>query len=72
MGFLDSFLVYLFGVVMLAVAYLHLAESGVAIRFTSVPPVRSRFSTAVFRYVVERSDGRHACSNSSCSIICKV
>ncbi|KAI4375389.1 hypothetical protein MLD38_013267 [Melastoma candidum] len=72
MGFLDSFLVYLFGVVMLAVAYLHLAESGVAIRFTSVPPVRSRFSTAVFRYVVERSDGRHACSNSSCSIICKL
>lgn len=52
--------------------YLHGAESGVAIRFTRVPPLRSRFSTAVFRYVVERADGSNACYNSSCSISCKV
>ncbi|KAG2714883.1 hypothetical protein I3760_03G048900 [Carya illinoinensis] len=48
------------------------AEPTVLLRFTRVPAPRSRFSTAIFRYSVQRLNGSNACKNNGCSISCEL
>ncbi|CAI0457629.1 unnamed protein product [Linum tenue] len=48
------------------------AQSVVIIHFHEAPSAVSRFSTAVFKYSVEGSDGRNACSSNGCFIACEL
>ena len=59
-------------VAVMVVGALNFTESAVYIHFDRTPPAWSRFSTAAFRYSVERPDGSNACRNNSCSIYCEV
>ncbi|XP_017975918.1 PREDICTED: uncharacterized protein LOC18601011 isoform X1 [Theobroma cacao] len=59
-------------VAVMVVVALNFADSAVYIHFDQTPPAWSRFSTASFRYSVERADGSNACRNNSCSIYCEL
>ena len=50
----------------------NLAGSVIQIHFLEAPQEYSRFSTAVFRYLVERPNGTNACENKLCSLSCEV
>ncbi|XWS44002.1 hypothetical protein CRYUN_Cryun15aG0007900 [Craigia yunnanensis] len=69
---LFKFLKLGFCVAVMVVGALNFTESVVYIHFDQTPPAWSRFSTAVFRYSVERPDGSNACRNNSCSIYCEL
>ncbi|XVF57778.1 hypothetical protein PTKIN_Ptkin07bG0009500 [Pterospermum kingtungense] len=56
----------------MVVGALDFTESAVYIHFDQTPPPWSRFSTAVFRFSVQRPDGSNACRNNSCSIYCEL
>ncbi|OMO85370.1 hypothetical protein CCACVL1_10229 [Corchorus capsularis] len=56
----------------MVVGALNFTESAVYIHFDQTPPTWSRFSSAVFRYSVERPDGSNACRNNSCSVYCEL
>lgn len=53
---------------------LSLAETNLLVHFDKAPPARSRFTTAIFRYSVIRSDRFNPCKskNNGCSIYCEV
>ncbi|XP_010660753.1 uncharacterized protein LOC104881649 isoform X1 [Vitis vinifera] len=72
MGLLRLLLQLHLCIAVMVVGTLKPAESTLVIRFDQAPPARSRFSTAVFRYSVERSDGSNACRNNGCSIYCEL
>ncbi|RVW45149.1 hypothetical protein CK203_067654 [Vitis vinifera] len=71
MGLLRLLLQLHLCIAVMVVGTLKPAESTLVIRFDQAPPARSRFSTAVFRYSVERPDGSNACRNNGCSIYCE-
>ncbi|OMO99474.1 hypothetical protein COLO4_13262 [Corchorus olitorius] len=56
----------------MVVGALNFTESAVYIHFDQTPPTWSRFSSAVFRYSVERPNGSNACRNNSCSVYCEL
>lgn len=72
MGLLRLLLQLHLCIAVMVVGTLKPAESTLVIRFDQAPPARSRFSTAVFRYSVERPDGSNACRNNGCSIYCEL
>lgn len=72
MGLLRLLLQLHLCIAVMVVGTLKPAESTLVIRFDQAPLARSRFSTAVFRYSVERPDGSNACRNNGCSIYCEV
>ena len=72
MGLLRPLLQLLVCVAVILTDALKPAESTLIVRFDRTPPARSRFSTAVFRYSLERPDGSNACGNNGCSIYCEV
>lgn len=71
MGFFE-FLRAIFYVVIIMVGALISAESTVVVHFDRVPPAQSRFSYAVFKYSIKRSDASDACRNNECSLHCEV
>ncbi|KDP46278.1 hypothetical protein JCGZ_10118 [Jatropha curcas] len=71
MGLL-SFFKLVFCIATISIGVLDSAESTVIIHFHGTPPKHSRFSTAVFRYSVQRPDGSNACKNSRCFISCEL
>ncbi|XP_058093203.1 uncharacterized protein LOC131239494 isoform X1 [Magnolia sinica] len=58
--------------VCLVMSVLQLGRSDVFVRLDRVPAPRTRFSTAIFRYTVEGTDGRNPCRNHGCSIYCEI
>ncbi|XP_022750466.1 uncharacterized protein LOC111299514 [Durio zibethinus] len=59
-------------VAVMVVGALNFSESAVYVHFDQTPLAWSRFSTALFRYSIERPDGSNACRNNSCSIYCEL
>uniref|UniRef100_A0A7N1A4A1 Bacterial Ig-like domain-containing protein n=1 Tax=Kalanchoe fedtschenkoi TaxID=63787 RepID=A0A7N1A4A1_KALFE len=47
-------------------------EPAILVHFVETPPPRTRMSSAVFRYVIQRPDGITACSMSDCFIHCEL
>ncbi|CAN1321654.1 hypothetical protein LINPERPRIM_LOCUS32107 [Linum perenne] len=67
---LFKFLV-LFTAVIVA-GFFNFVQPSVLIHFHETPPKFSRFSTAVFKYSIEGSDGKNSCSNNGCLIACEL
>lgn len=72
MGLQKFLQLFIFLSVMAVEVLIDSAEPTVLLRFTRVPAPRSRFSTAIFRYSVQRLNGSNACKNNGCSISCEV
>ncbi|KAJ0988854.1 hypothetical protein J5N97_007210 [Dioscorea zingiberensis] len=60
------------GLVMALLAMIYCAESLVYVHFDHVPPKRSRFSTAIFRYSIINNHGQKLCKGFGCSFYCEL
>lgn len=65
-------LLHLCVVIMTLLPVLYYVESVVYVHFDQVPPEKSRFSTAVFRYSVINHHKQRLCKGLGCSFYCEV
>ncbi|KAL9668399.1 hypothetical protein QQ045_002780 [Rhodiola kirilowii] len=63
----------IFGILMLmGIGELTSVEPAVFIHYVRTPPLRTRMSTAVFRYLVQRPDGINLCKMNDCLLHCEL